>query len=133
MVNLSVQAIEKARAADRARLEGGCQGKLHGVPVTIKINIDVEGQANSNGVVAFRERAGRPAGDGQSEEGRCDHHRDGPPRTIRFWYADHYPKHRRWRDWRGRETDDHRAGGSLGATLRLKDPVPGVNQGVLYD
>jgi amidase len=27
----------------------------HGVPVTIKINIDVEGQANSNGVVAFKD------------------------------------------------------------------------------
>ena len=55
VVDLSAQAIEEARAADRARVEGGCQGKLHGVPVTIKINIDVQGQANSNGVVAFRE------------------------------------------------------------------------------
>ena len=55
VVDLSAQAIEAACAADQARAEGGCQGKLHGVPVTIKINIDVEGQANSNGVVAFRE------------------------------------------------------------------------------
>ena len=55
VVDLSAQAIEKARAADQAKVEAGCQGKLHGVPVTIKINIDVEGQANSNGVVAFRE------------------------------------------------------------------------------
>jgi amidase len=55
VVDLSAQAIEAACAADQARAEGGCQGKLHGVPVTIKINIDVQGQANSNGVVAFRE------------------------------------------------------------------------------
>ena len=27
---------------------------LHGVPVTLKINIDVEGQANSNGVVNWQ-------------------------------------------------------------------------------
>jgi amidase len=55
VVDLSAQAIEVARAADRARTQGVTLGKLHGVPVTIKINIDVEGQANSNGVVAFKD------------------------------------------------------------------------------
>src|SRR6185295_14889291 len=55
VVDLSAQAIEAARAADRARAQGAPLGKLHGVPVTIKINIDVEGQANSNGVVAFKD------------------------------------------------------------------------------
>ena len=55
VVDLSAQAIEEARTADRLRAQGGRLGKLHGVPVTIKINIDVEGQANSNGVVALRE------------------------------------------------------------------------------
>jgi amidase len=35
VVDLSAQAIEAACAADQARAEGGCQGKLHGVPVTI--------------------------------------------------------------------------------------------------
>ena len=54
VVDLSGQAIEAARSADRARKQGAALGKLHGVPVTIKINIDVEGQANSNGVVAFK-------------------------------------------------------------------------------
>ena len=54
VVDLSVQAIEAARSADRARKQGAALGKLHGVPVTIKINIDVAGQANSNGVVAFK-------------------------------------------------------------------------------
>jgi amidase len=54
VIDLSAQAIETARAADRARKQGAVLGPLHGVPVTIKINIDVEGQANSNGVVAFR-------------------------------------------------------------------------------
>lgn len=54
VVDLGAQAIEAARAADQAKASGAALGKLHGVPVTIKINIDVEGQANSNGVVAFR-------------------------------------------------------------------------------
>jgi amidase len=40
---------------DRAKASGAALGRLHGVPVTIKINVDVEGQANSNGVVAFKD------------------------------------------------------------------------------
>ncbi len=55
VVDLGAQAIEAARAADRAKAAGAALGKLHGVPVTIKINIDVEGQANSNGVAAFKD------------------------------------------------------------------------------
>ena len=55
VVDLTAQALETARAADRRQAEGGELGPLHGVPVTIKINVDVEGQANSNGVAAFRD------------------------------------------------------------------------------
>src|ERR1700757_1103464 len=55
VIDLSAQAIEAARAADRALAQGSTPGKLQGVPVTVKINIDVEGQANSNGVVAFKD------------------------------------------------------------------------------
>jgi amidase len=55
VVDLSAQAIEAARAADRALAQDATPGKLHGVPITIKINIDVEGQANSNGVAAFKD------------------------------------------------------------------------------
>jgi amidase len=54
VVDLTAQAIEAARAADRLKAQGTTLGKLHGIPITIKINIDVDGQANSNGVVAFR-------------------------------------------------------------------------------
>ncbi|HEY2356716.1 MAG TPA: amidase [Phenylobacterium sp.] len=53
VVDLSGPALEAARAADRARAQGAELGALHGVPITIKINIDVEGQANSNGVVGL--------------------------------------------------------------------------------
>jgi amidase len=54
VVDLSDEALKAARAADEALAKGSEVGPLHGVPVTIKINIDVEGQANSNGVVAYR-------------------------------------------------------------------------------
>jgi amidase len=55
VVDLTGPALEAARAADRRQARGEALGVLHGVPVTIKINIDVEGQANSNGVPAFKD------------------------------------------------------------------------------
>lgn len=59
VVDLSKDALKAAKAADRAlaksKQNGTAIGPLHGVPVTIKINIDVQGQANSNGVVSFKD------------------------------------------------------------------------------
>lgn len=59
VVDLGDAALRAAEAADEALAKskgyGNHVGPLHGVPVTIKINIDVEGQANSNGVVAFKD------------------------------------------------------------------------------
>ena len=55
VVDLSDQALGEAHAADAAQARGGALGPLHGVPVTIKINLDVTGQANSNGVVGFKD------------------------------------------------------------------------------
>jgi hypothetical protein len=55
VVDLSAQALKDAAAADAARAAGATLGPLHGVPVTIKINVDVKGQANSNGVVGFKD------------------------------------------------------------------------------
>ncbi|VTU23502.1 Glutamyl-tRNA(Gln) amidotransferase subunit A [Variovorax sp. PBS-H4] len=51
------RALQMAREADalraRAPQEMGC---LHGVPVTIKLNVDVAGEATTNGVPAFADR-----------------------------------------------------------------------------
>ncbi len=52
VTDLSEAALARARALDAAK---GPKGPLHGVPVTIKINIDQKGEASSNGVVAFKD------------------------------------------------------------------------------
>lgn len=52
VTDLSAAALDRARDLDAAR---GPKGPLHGVPLTIKINIDQKGQASSNGVVAYRD------------------------------------------------------------------------------
>jgi amidase len=53
-VDLSDAAREAAARADRAVANGDTIGPLHGVPVTIKENVDQEGCATTNGVVGFQ-------------------------------------------------------------------------------
>ena len=48
-------ARQGAAEADEALTHGDNLGPLHGVPVTIKINVDVSGLSNNNGVPAFQE------------------------------------------------------------------------------
>ncbi|TDE41126.1 amidase family protein [Antarcticimicrobium sediminis] len=53
--SLADEARARARALDKARASGAPCGPLHGVPVTIKINVDQTGHATSNGVTAFKD------------------------------------------------------------------------------
>ena len=50
------EALAAADAADAAIARGETVGALHGVPVTIKVNVDQQGYATTNGVVAFRDK-----------------------------------------------------------------------------
>ena len=50
VVDLSEEALKAAKAADQARAKGTELGLLHGVPITIKENVDYDGRPNPNGV-----------------------------------------------------------------------------------
>ena len=52
---LESQALVAADAADAARACGEILGPLHGVPVTVKVNVDLAGHATTHGVVAFKD------------------------------------------------------------------------------
>lgn len=52
---LEQEALAAADAADAAVKSGAPLGRLHGVPVTTKVNVDQRGCATTNGVVAFRD------------------------------------------------------------------------------
>ena len=49
----SEQALAQARDADTALAAGECWGPLHGIPVTVKVNVDYEGTPNTNGLPAL--------------------------------------------------------------------------------
>ena len=51
--DLGDDAMRLAKEGDRALRDGAKPGPLHGVPVTIKENIDQRGRATPNGVAAF--------------------------------------------------------------------------------
>ena len=53
---VDLMADEALRAADRADAAVDKTGLLHGVPVTLKINVDVAGRPTTNGVVAFKDK-----------------------------------------------------------------------------
>ncbi|NOD77526.1 MULTISPECIES: amidase family protein [unclassified Ruegeria] len=53
--DLRTEALERAQSLDRARANGQPTGPLHGVPVTIKVNVDQKGHATTNGVVALKD------------------------------------------------------------------------------
>ena len=52
---LHEDAMTAAKAADATLRKTGPLGPLHGVPVTVKINVDYGGRATTNGVVAYKD------------------------------------------------------------------------------
>jgi amidase len=52
---LGDEAVKAAEVADRAVDDGGLLGPLHGVPITVKENIDIAGWATTQGVPALAE------------------------------------------------------------------------------
>lgn len=52
---LEDRARDAAASADAAVSNGEELGPLHGVPVTVKVNVDTEGRATTNGMVAFKD------------------------------------------------------------------------------
>ena len=66
VIVMAEQALEAARAADRAIAEGADVGPFHGVPFTVKENIDVLGTPTTQGIKALAN--GYPARDAPAVE-----------------------------------------------------------------
>ncbi|MCA0851066.1 amidase [Salipiger thiooxidans] len=107
------EARTAAAAADRAVAAGREPGPLHGVPITVKINIDQKGQATDNGTVLARDTIAtedNPVVANLRRAGAIVVGRTNAPVYSMRWFTDntlHGPTFNPW-------SRDHTVGGSSG-------------------
>ena len=85
------KALQAADAADAAQARGETLGPLHGVPVTIKVNIDVQGEATDEGVDAFKDNiasSDSPLVQSMREAGAIIVGRNNAPAFSLRWFTD---------------------------------------------
>jgi amidase len=85
------QALAAADAADAALGRGDELGPLHGVPVTIKLNVDVAGQATTDGVAALKDNIARedsPLVQAMRDAGAIIVGRNNAPAFSLRWFTD---------------------------------------------
>ncbi|WP_291912200.1 amidase family protein [Limnohabitans sp.] len=85
------KALQAADAADAAQARGDALGPLHGVPVTIKINIDVQGEATDEGVHDFKHNiasSDSPLVQSMREAGAIVVGRNNAPAFSLRWFTD---------------------------------------------
>jgi len=112
-VVLRDEALQEADSADRAAKEGIPLGPLHGVPVTIKENVDQRGQATTNGVVAFQSvvaKADSPPVANWRKAGAVIIGRTNTPAFSLRWHTDNALRGRTYNPW----AEDITPGGSSG-------------------
>ena len=90
-VVLAERAVEAAKAADRALTGGGDPPPLHGVPFTVKENIDLAGTATTHGLRALAgayPRIDAPAVERMRAAGAIPIGRTNCPNFTLRWHTD---------------------------------------------
>ena len=107
------EALAAADAADAARRRGDVLGPLHGVPVTVKVNVDLQGRATTNGVVAFKDNIASedsPVVANLRQAGAVIIGRTNTPAFSVRWFTDNDLHGRTLNPW----SREHTPGGSSG-------------------
>lgn len=107
------EALAAADAADRVQADGGATGALHGVPVTVKVNVDTKGRANTNGVVALQNNIASedsPVVANLRAAGAIIIGRTNTPAFSMRWFTENDLYGRTLNPW----SQDHTPGGSSG-------------------
>lgn len=127
------QALQAADAADAAIRAGGPLGMLHGVPVTIKANVDFAGSATTNGVVAYRDviaRENNPAVDNWIKAGAVVIGRTNVPAFSWRWFTDNDLHGRTLNPFdTGRTPGGSSGGAAVAAALGMGALAHGSDQG----
>jgi amidase len=117
-VVLADEALAAADAADAAVKRGEALGPLHGVPVTIKENIDQAGQATSNGIVAFKNliaKTDSPPVANWKRAGAIIIGRTNTPAFSIRWHTDNALRGRTFNPWARERTPGGSSGGAAAA------------------
>src|SRR2546421_703039 len=124
-VVLAEQALAAADRADAALRRGEAPGLLHGVPVTVKENIDQEGQATANGVVAFKDviaATDSPPVAAWRRAGAVIVGRTNTPAFSLRWHTDNDLRGRTFNPWHRDRTPGGSSGGCAAAPAPLGGP-----------
>ncbi len=115
---LADEAMAAADAADARVRRGEPLGPLHGVPVTIKVNVDQRGCATTNGVVAFRDNiaaADAPPVANWKKAGAIIIGRTNTPAFSWRWFTDNDLHGRTLNPWNSGITPGGSSGGAAAA------------------
>jgi amidase len=114
-VSLADRAMAQAEAAQRETSSGRALGPLHGVPVTIKENIDQEGLANTNGLPGLADNiapADSPVARNLREAGAIVLGRTNTPEFSYRWFTDNPLRGRTLNPWNADITPGGSSGGA---------------------
>jgi amidase len=117
-VVLAEEALAGADRADHAQRRGEPLGPLHGVPVTIKENVDQEGAATANGVVAFKDliaTSDSPQVANWKSAGAVVVGRTNTPAFSLRWHTDNDLRGRTFNPWHRDRTPGGSSGGAAAA------------------
>ena len=119
-VLLADQALAAADRADAAVKRGEVLGPLHGVPVTVKENIDQADQATANGVVAFKDliaKVDSPPVANWKRAGAVIVGRTNTPAFSLRWHTDNELRGRTYNPWARTRTPGGSSGGAAAAVV----------------
>lgn len=117
-VVLAEPGLADADAADAAVKRGEALGMLHGVPVTIKENIDQTGQATTNGIVAYKDviaTSDSPPVANWKRAGAIIVGRTNTPAFSLRWDTDNALRGRTFNPWARERTPGGSSGGAASA------------------
>jgi len=117
-VVLAEPALADADSADAAVKRGEALGMLHGVPVTIKENIDQTGQATTNGIVAYKDviaKSDSPPVANWKRAGAVIVGRTNTPAFSLRWDTDNALRGRTFTPWARARTPGGSSGGAASA------------------
>jgi amidase len=125
-VLLADQALAAADRADAALKRGEVLGPLHGVPVTVKENIDQADQATANGVIAFKDliaKVDSPPVANWKRAGAVIVGRTNTPAFSLRWHTDNELRGRTYNPWMRTRTPGGSSGGAAAAVAAGVAPL----------